>query len=52
MEQMIIFILGAIGTISLGLVSNFIWDKLKNHSSTTNRKSGLELDVKIKFKKF
>ena len=52
MEQMIIFILKNIGTISLGLVTNIIWDKIKNHSSTTNRKSGLELDIKIKFKKF
>lgn len=52
MEQMINFVFGAISTIVLGLVTNYISDKIKNHSSTANRKSGLELDIKIKFNKF
>ncbi|MGL4911510.1 MAG: hypothetical protein ACRC3Y_03680 [Romboutsia sp.] len=51
MELMIRFIIGAISTIVLGLITNCIYDKLKNHSSTANRKSGFELSVKIKFKK-
>lgn len=43
-------ILGAISTICLGLLTNYIYDKLKNHSSLPT-KSGFELDIKIKFKK-
>lgn len=52
MEPMINLILGALSTVVLGLITNYIWDKIKNHSSTANRKSGLELDIKIKFKRF
>ncbi len=47
MELTIKFILGIICTI--GLITNYIYDKIKNHSSSRNRKSGFELDVKIKF---
>ncbi|GAA0106555.1 hypothetical protein UT300013_31790 [Paraclostridium sordellii] len=41
-------ILGAISTICIGLLTNYIYDKLKSHSVA---KSGFELDIKIKFKK-
>ena len=47
MELTIKFILGIICTI--GLITNYIYDKIKNHSSSRNRKSGFELDIKIKF---
>ena len=33
----------------IGLAVKFVYDKIKNHSSSRNRKSGFELDVKIKF---
>ena len=49
MELTIKFILGIICTIAIGLITNYIYDKIKNHSSSRNRKSGFELDVKIKF---
>ncbi len=48
MEQMIKFIISAICTICLGLLTNYIYDKIKNHSE---RKSGMELEIKIKFRK-
>lgn len=48
MELMINLILGALGTIILGLITNYISDKIKNHSA---QKSGFELEIKIKFKK-
>lgn len=38
-----------VGILS-GLSTNYIIDKIKNHSSRPT-KSGLELDIKIKFKK-
>ncbi|MDB8803178.1 hypothetical protein PN294_13395 [Romboutsia sp. 1001216sp1] len=41
-------IVGALSTICLGLLTNYIYDKLKNHSSRPT-KSGFELDIKIKF---
>ncbi|GAA0696985.1 hypothetical protein GCM10008904_01260 [Paraclostridium ghonii] len=44
-------IVGALSTICLGLMTNYIYDKLKNHSSRPT-KSGIELDIKIKFKHF
>ena len=47
-QKIIVTIIGAISTICLGLVTNYIYDKLKSHSV---RKSGFELDIKIKFKK-
>lgn len=50
MEQMIIFIISAISTICIGLLTNYIYDKIKNHSSLPT-KSGVELEIKIKFKK-
>ncbi len=46
MEQKII--LGAIGTICIGLLTNYIYDKLKSHSV---QKNGFELDITIKFRK-
>lgn len=46
MEQMINIVIGAIGTICLGLLTNYISDKLKSHSV---QKNGFELDIKIKF---
>ncbi len=50
MEQKITFVIGIVSTVGLGLVANFIYDKIKNHSSQPT-KSGFELDIKIKFKK-
>ncbi len=51
MEQTINFITGAISTICIGILTNYIYDKIKNHSSSAKTKSGVELDIKIKFKK-
>ena len=51
MEQMIIFIISAISTMCIGLLTNYIYDKIKNHSSSAKTKSGVELEIKIKFKK-
>ncbi|WP_158540605.1 hypothetical protein [Romboutsia weinsteinii] len=53
MELMTKFIIGTLGTIVIGLVTNYIFDKIKNHSSSANRKSGttIELDIKFKFNK-
>ncbi|WP_154658904.1 hypothetical protein [[Clostridium] dakarense] len=50
MELMINFIIGAIGSICIGLSTNYIYDKIKNHLSIGRRKSGLEFEFKIKFK--
>ena len=50
MELMINFILGVMSSICIGLATNYIYDKIKNHSSSANRKSGLEFEFKIKFK--
>ena len=44
MEQKII--LGAICTICIVLLTNYIYDKLKNHSV---RESGLEIKIKLKY---
>lgn len=52
MELTIKFILGIICTIAIGLITNYIYDKIKNHSSSANRKSGLEFEFKVKFKFF
>ena len=49
MELMINFILWLISSI---LATNYIYDKIKNHSSSANRKSGLEFEFKVKFKFF
>ncbi|WP_343102077.1 hypothetical protein [Romboutsia sp. MSSM.1001216sp_RTP31141st1_G3_RTP31141_220114] len=47
MEQKIIVgLISAIGTICLGLITNYISDKLKSHSM---RESGLEIKIKLKF---
>ncbi|EOE7217589.1 TPA: type I toxin-antitoxin system toxin [Clostridioides difficile] len=37
-------------SILAGVISAFIYDKIKNHSNAN--KSGWEFDLKIKFKKF
>ena len=50
MELMINFIMGAISSICTGLISSYIYDKIKNHLSIGRRKSGLEFEFKIKFK--
>ncbi len=47
MEQIINIVLSVFCTICIGLITNHIYDKLKNHSE---RKSGFELNIKIKFK--
>ena len=52
MELMINFILGLTSSVCIGLVTNYIYDKIKNHSSSSNRKSGLEFEFKVKFKFF
>lgn len=41
-------IVSDLSTICLGLLTNYIYDKLKSHSVG---KSGFELDIKIKFRK-
>lgn len=50
MELIINFIIGTIGSICIGLITNYIYDKIKNHSSICGRKSGLEFEFEIKFK--
>ncbi len=50
MEQMINFIISAVCTICIGLLTNYIYDIIKNHSSRPT-KSGMELEIKIKFKR-
>ena len=52
MELMIDFILGLMISICIGLSTNYIYDKIKNNSSSANRKSGLEFEFKVKFKFF
>ena len=52
MELMINFIIGLISSICIGLVTNYIYDKVKDHLSIGSRKSGLEFEFKIKFKFF
>ncbi|MGL6105591.1 hypothetical protein [Romboutsia sp.] len=54
MEQMInIGLTFVVIPFIVGLAVNFVYSKIKNHSSTTNRKSGLdiELNIKLKFNK-
>ncbi len=50
MELIINFIMGAISSLCIGIITNYIYDKIKNHSSIGRRKSGLEFEFKIKFK--
>ena len=52
MELMINFILGLTSSICIALATNYIYDKIKNRSSSANRKSGLEFEFKIMFKFF
>lgn len=54
MEQMISLFIGAISTIVLGVITNSIYDKIKNHSNAN--KSGCEFSfefklLEIKFKR-
>lgn len=44
------FILGALSTVILGLITNYFWDKIKNHSSTANRRSGFDFEFLIRLK--
>ncbi|MGL5751071.1 MAG: hypothetical protein ACRCXT_11125 [Paraclostridium sp.] len=37
-------------SIVASIIASYIYDKIKNHSSRPT-KSGIELDIKIKFKK-
>ena len=49
MEQKIIVgLISAFGTICLGLITNYISDKLKSHSSRLKTKSSFEFNVKLK----
>ena len=50
MELIIDFIIGAISSVCIGLITNYIYDKIKNHLSIGRRKSGLEFEFKLKFK--
>lgn len=50
-QKIIVMILGAISTICLSIIANYISDKLKSHSSSAKTKSGFELDIKVKFKR-
>ena len=50
MELIIDFIIVAISSVCIGFITNYIYDKIKNHSSSTNRKSGLEFEFKVNFK--
>lgn len=50
-QKIIIMLLSAIGTICIGLLTNYIYDKIKSHSKPAKTKSGIELEIKIKFKK-
>ena len=49
MEQMMNFIIGAISSMCIGLITNYTYDKIKNHLSIGSRKSGFEFEFKIKF---
>lgn len=51
MELKINFILGLISSICIGMFTNYIYDKIKDHSSNDGgSKSGLEFELKLKFK--
>ena len=47
MELMINFILGLMSSICIGLTTNYIYDKIKNHSSSANRKVVFYLNSKL-----
>ena len=47
MEQMKNIVIGAICTICLGLLTNYISDKLKSHSASSKTKSSFELNIKL-----
>ena len=50
MELMINFIIGLISSICIGLITNYIYDKVKSHLPIGSRKSGSELELKFEFK--
>ena len=50
MKLMINFIIGTISSICTGLISSYIYDKIKNHLSICHRKSCLECKFKLRFK--
>ena len=51
MEQMINIVISAICTICIGVITNYISDKLKSHSASSKTKSSFELNLKLnKFK--
>ena len=53
MEQFIFNILVSfLVGIPSGIVSSYIYGKLKSHSNSDRSKSGCELDIKIKLKRF
>ena len=47
MEQMINIVISTISTICLGLLTNYISDKLKSHSVSSKTKSSFEFNVKL-----
>lgn len=49
-QKIIIYFISAIGTICIGLLTNYIYDKIKSHSNSEKVKSGMELELKIKFR--
>jgi hypothetical protein len=51
MELMISFVINILCNFTLGLIINYVYDKLKNHSASTKTKSGIMLEIKIKLKK-
>ena len=49
MELTIKFILGIICTIAIGLITNYIYDKIKNHSYGNKGGFQVEFNIKVKF---
>ncbi|MBQ9000014.1 MAG: hypothetical protein IJ086_15160 [Clostridium sp.] len=47
MEQMINIVISTISTICIGLITNYISDKLKSHSTSSKTKSSFEINVKL-----
>ncbi|MGL4912660.1 MAG: type I toxin-antitoxin system toxin [Romboutsia sp.] len=45
------FILGILASLVASYII-YLCNKIKNHFSISSRKSGFELDIKIKFKEF
>ena len=49
MELMINFILWLISSIWIGLATNYIYDKIKNHSYGNKGGFQVEFNIKVKF---